>query len=141
MAGGTPWWKDAVVYQIYPRSFMDSNGDGIGDLNGITSRLDHLQVLGIDTIWLSPHFDSPNADNGYDIRDYRSIMKEFGTMADFDTMLASMNARGIRLMMDLVVIMGKGMNRGIKSAGFVAVKLQHSPFRCAARSLQRHFTH
>ena len=65
-----PWWKDAVVYQIYPRSFMDSNGDGIGDLNGITSRLDHLQVLGVDTIWLSPHFDSPNADNGYDVRDY-----------------------------------------------------------------------
>lgn len=99
----TPWWKDAVVYQIYPRSFMDSNGDGIGDLNGITSRLDHLQLLGVDTIWLSPHFDSPNADNGYDIRDYRKVMAEFGTMDDFDRMLAAMTERGMRLVLDLVV--------------------------------------
>lgn len=103
MAAATPWWKDAVVYQIYPRSFMDSNGDGIGDLNGITSRLDHLQVLGIDTIWLSPHFDSPNADNGYDIRDYRKVMTEFGTMDDFDRMLAAITERGMRLIIDLVV--------------------------------------
>lgn len=103
MVGHTPWWKDAVVYQIYPRSFMDSNGDGIGDLNGITSRLDHLQVLGIDTIWLSPHFDSPNADNGYDIRDYRKVMAEFGTMDDFDRMLAAITERGMRLIIDLVV--------------------------------------
>jgi oligo-1,6-glucosidase len=69
------WWKEAVIYQIYPRSFQDSNGDGIGDLNGITSRLDYLQNLGVNVIWLSPHFDSPNADNGYDIRDYRKVMK------------------------------------------------------------------
>jgi len=103
MAAATPWWKDAVVYQIYPRSFMDSNGDGIGDLNGITSRLDHLQVLGIDTIWLSPHFDSPNADNGYDIRDYRKVMTEFGSMDDFDRMLAAITERGMRLIIDLVV--------------------------------------
>ena len=103
MTQGTPWWKEAVVYQIYPRSFMDSNGDGIGDLNGITDRLDHLQELGIDTVWLSPHFDSPNADNGYDIRDYRRVMAEFGTMDDFDRMLAAMNERGIRLVLDLVV--------------------------------------
>lgn len=103
MTQSTPWWKDAVVYQIYPRSFMDSNGDGIGDLNGITSKLDHLALLGVDTIWLSPHFDSPNADNGYDIRDYRKVMAEFGTMDDFDRMLAGMTERGMRLIIDLVV--------------------------------------
>ena len=96
-------WRKQVAYQIYPRSFADSNGDGIGDLPGITSKLDHLEALGVKIVWLSPIYDSPNDDNGYDIRDYRSIMKEFGTMADFDTMLAQMNARGIRLMMDLVV--------------------------------------
>jgi len=76
------WWKEAVVYQIYPRSFKDSNGDGIGDLKGITSKLDYIKGLGVDVIWLSPMYDSPNADNGYDIRDYRKIMREFGTMAD-----------------------------------------------------------
>ncbi|GAA3763170.1 alpha,alpha-phosphotrehalase [Terriglobus aquaticus] len=97
------WWKEAVVYQIYPRSFQDSNGDGIGDLNGITSRLDYLQKLGINVIWLSPHFDSPNADNGYDIRDYRKVMTEFGTMADFDRMLAGIKQRHMRLIIDLVV--------------------------------------
>lgn len=78
------WWKEAVVYQVYPRSFKDSNGDGIGDLKGITSKLDYLKKLGVNVIWLSPHYDSPNADNGYDIRDYRKVMTEFGTMADFD---------------------------------------------------------
>jgi oligo-1,6-glucosidase len=98
-----PWWKDAVVYQIYPRSFLDTNGDGIGDLPGITARLDYLKDLGVDVAWLSPHFDSPNADNGYDIRDYRQVMAQFGTMADFDAMLAGMRARGIRLIIDLVV--------------------------------------
>jgi oligo-1,6-glucosidase len=98
-----PWWKDAVVYQIYPRSFLDTNGDGIGDLPGITARLDYLKDLGVDVVWLSPHFDSPNADNGYDIRDYRQVMAQFGTMADFDAMLAGMEARGIRLIIDLVV--------------------------------------
>lgn len=98
-----PWWKEATVYQVYPRSFKDSNGDGIGDLNGITEQLDYLQLLGIDVIWLSPHFDSPNADNGYDIRDYRKVMAEFGTMADFDAMLAGMQQRGMRLIIDLVV--------------------------------------
>ena len=97
------WWKESVVYQIYPRSFSDSNGDGIGDLAGITTRLDHLQRLGVDVVWLSPVYRSPNDDNGYDISDYRSIMDEFGRMADFDRMLQAMHARGIRLMMDLVV--------------------------------------
>ena len=97
------WWKQAVVYQVYPRSFKDSNGDGIGDLNGITEKLDYLQNLGINVIWLSPHFDSPNADNGYDIRDYRKVMTEFGTMADFDRMLAGIKQRHMRLIIDLVV--------------------------------------
>src|SRR6201994_1086992 len=97
------WWKEAVVYQIYPRSFQDSNGDGVGDLKGITSRLDYLQQLGVNVIWLSPHYDSPNADNGYDIRDYRKVMSEFGTMADFDKMLAGIKQRHMRLIVDLVV--------------------------------------
>ena len=96
------WWKEAVVYQIYPRSFKDSNGDGIGDIKGITSRLDYLQKLGVNVIWLSPHFDSPNADNGYDIRDYRKVMAEFGTMNDFDDMLAGLKQRHMRLIIDLV---------------------------------------
>ncbi len=97
------WWKEAVVYQVYPRSFKDSNGDGIGDLNGISQKLDYLQQLGINVIWLSPHYDSPNADNGYDIRDYRKIMTEFGTMSDFDRMLAEIKKRHMRLIIDLVV--------------------------------------
>jgi oligo-1,6-glucosidase len=97
------WWKESVVYQIYPRSFMDGNGDGIGDLKGITSRLDYLKDLGIDVIWLSPVYQSPNDDNGYDISNYRDIMDEFGTMADFDEMLEAAHKRGIKIMMDLVV--------------------------------------
>ncbi|VEI19536.1 Oligo-1,6-glucosidase [Serratia plymuthica] len=97
------WWKEAVVYQIYPRSFMDSNGDGIGDLNGITARLDYLQWLGVDTLWICPMYRSPNDDNGYDISDYQAIMTEFGTMADFDRLLAEAHARGMRLILDLVV--------------------------------------
>jgi oligo-1,6-glucosidase len=97
------WWKEAVVYQVYPRSFKDSNGDGIGDIPGITSKLDYLQGLGVNVIWLSPHYDSPNADNGYDIRDYRKVMTEFGTMADFDKMLAGIKQRHMRLIIDLVV--------------------------------------
>jgi len=97
------WWKEAVVYQVYPRSFKDSNGDGIGDIPGITSKLDYLQQLGVKVIWLSPHFDSPNADNGYDIRDYRKVMTEFGTMADFDRMLAAIKQRHMRLIIDLVI--------------------------------------
>lgn len=97
------FWKEAVVYQIYPRSFMDSNGDGIGDLQGIASKLDYLKELGVDVIWLSPVFKSPNDDNGYDISDYRSIMDEFGTMADWERLLAEIHGRGMRLIMDLVV--------------------------------------
>lgn len=97
------WWKKSVVYQIYPRSFMDSNGDGIGDIQGIIEKLDYLRLLGADVIWLSPVYDSPNDDNGYDIRNYQAIMKEFGTMADFDQMLTEVHNRGMKLVMDLVV--------------------------------------
>ena len=97
------WWKESVVYQVYPRSFCDSNGDGIGDLNGITSKLDYLKELGIDVIWLSPVYQSPNDDGGYDISNYQAIMEEFGTMEDFDRMLAAAHERGIKILMDLVV--------------------------------------
>lgn len=97
------WWKEAVIYQIYPRSFADSNGDGIGDLNGITAHLDYLETLGIDVIWLSPVYKSPNDDNGYDISDYRDIMEDFGTMDDFDRLLAEAHRHHIRIVMDLVV--------------------------------------
>ncbi len=97
------WWKRAIFYQIYPRSFMDSNGDGIGDLEGIILKLDYLKQLGIDAIWLSPIYDSPNDDNGYDIRDYYKIMNEFGTMEDFDHLLEEIHDRDMRLIMDLVV--------------------------------------
>ncbi len=95
--------KESVIYQIYPRSFMDSNGDGIGDLQGIISKLDYLKDLGVDVLWLSPIYDSPNDDMGYDIRDYRKIMTEFGTMDDFDQMLDEIHKRGMKLVMDLVV--------------------------------------
>lgn len=97
------WWRKAVIYQIYPRSFMDSDGDGIGDLKGILSKLDYLKELGVDALWLSPIYDSPNDDNGYDIRDYCAIMREFGTMEDFDLLLKAVHDKGMRLIMDLVV--------------------------------------
>lgn len=97
------WWKETIVYQIYPRSFKDSNDDGIGDLNGITEKLDYLHGLGIETLWLNPIFASPNADNGYDISDYRQIMPDFGTMEDFDRLLKETHARGMRLLLDLVL--------------------------------------
>ncbi|HVZ28832.1 MAG TPA: alpha-glucosidase [Asticcacaulis sp.] len=97
------WWKEAVVYQVYPRSFYDSNGDGIGDLRGVVEKLDHIKGLGVDVIWLSPHYDSPNADNGYDIRDYRQMAAEFGSMADFDDLLGAVHAAGMKLIIDLVV--------------------------------------
>ncbi len=99
----TDWWKESVVYQIYPRSFADANGDGIGDLQGVIGRLDYLSELGVDVVWLSPVYKSPNDDNGYDISDYHEIMDEFGTMQDWQELLAGMHARGIKLVMDLVV--------------------------------------
>ncbi|MDJ0331429.1 alpha-glucosidase [Planococcus sp. S3-L1] len=97
------WWKEAVVYQIYPRSFNDSNGDGMGDLNGITAKLDYLDELGITIIWICPIYQSPNIDNGYDVSDYQAIMEEMGTMADFDRLLEEVHKRGMRLILDLVV--------------------------------------
>ena len=97
------WWQRAVVYQIYPKSFQDSNGDGIGDLPGITSRLPYLAKLGVDVIWLSPVYASPMDDNGYDISDYRAIAPVFGTMEEFDVMLETAHSLGIKIVMDLVV--------------------------------------
>ncbi|WP_041332958.1 alpha-amylase family glycosyl hydrolase, partial [Bacillus subtilis] len=97
------WWKEAVVYQIYPRSFKDSNGDGIGDIQGIRSKLSYIKELGADVIWICPLYDSPNADNGYDIRDYQNILSEFGTMEDFDELLGDIHDLGMKLIMDLVV--------------------------------------
>ncbi|MDF1478527.1 alpha-glucosidase [Leifsonia sp. H3M29-4] len=98
-----PWWRDAVVYQVYPRSFADSDGDGVGDLRGIIDHLDHLAELGVDVIWLSPIYASPHDDNGYDISDYRAIDPAFGTLADFDDLLEAVHERGMKLVMDLVV--------------------------------------
>lgn len=97
------WWKESIAYQVYPRSFMDSNGDGIGDLKGVTSKLDYLKELGIDVIWLSPMYKSPNDDNGYDISDYQDIMDEFGDMADFDELLKEVHNRDMKLILDLVI--------------------------------------
>lgn len=97
------WWKEAIIYQLYPRSFMDSDGDGIGDLKGIISKLDYIKSLGVTAVWLNPIYTSPNDDNGYDVSDYRNIMKDFGTMEDFDALLKGMHDRGLKLIMDLVV--------------------------------------
>jgi oligo-1,6-glucosidase len=99
----TDWWKSAVVYQIYPRSFADSNGDGVGDILGITSRLDYLVDLGIDVVWLSPVYASPMDDNGYDISDYQDVDSIFGTLEDLDRLIAGLHERGIKIVMDLVV--------------------------------------
>ena len=118
------WWQDAAVYQIYPRSFYDSNGDGIGDLKGITAKLDYIKSLGIDIIWSCPFFVSPWADGGYDVADYRSIAPEFGTMEDFDEMIAGIHARGMRFMMDFV-----GNHTSDEHAWFQeALKSKDSPY-------------
>lgn len=101
-AAGAEWWRDAVIYQVYPRSFADGNGDGIGDLPGVTARLDHLERLGVDAVWLSPFYRSPQKDAGYDVADYRDIDPLFGTLADFDEMLAAAHARGLKIIVDLV---------------------------------------
>ncbi len=102
-AAKTDWWKEAIVYQIYPRSFKDTDGDGVGDLAGIIEKLDYIQDLGVTAVWLNPIYSSPNDDNGYDVSDYRGIMADFGTMEDFDRMLSGMHERGIKLIMDVVV--------------------------------------
>ena len=96
------WWERGIIYQIYPRSFMDSNGDGIGDLSGIRSKLDYLQWLGVDAIWISPIYPSPMADFGYDVSNYTDIDPIFGSLADFDALLADVHARGMKLLLDYV---------------------------------------
>ncbi len=113
------WWRKSVVYQVYPRSFMDANGDGIGDLRGIIEKLEYIQELGADVIWLSPVYDSPNDDNGYDIRDYRAIMEEFGTMGDFDELLSEVHKREMKLVMDLVVNHTSDEHECSKPTGFL----------------------
>ena len=110
------WWQETVVYQLYPRSFQDSNGDGVGDLRGIISRLDYLKSLGVGAVWLNPIYASPNDDNGYDISDYRRIQPEFGTMADFDALLRGLHQRGIKLVMDVVVNHSSDEHPWFKSA-------------------------
>src|SRR6202021_1873956 len=102
-ASESTWWKHAVIYEIYPRSFQDSNGDGIGDLNGITQRLDYLQALGVDAIWISPMYPSPQVDFGYDISDYESIDPNYGTLADFDHLQTEAKKRNIRIILDMVL--------------------------------------
>src|ERR1039458_1934235 len=102
-ASGLDWWKNAVIYEVYPRSFQDTNGDGIGDLNGITERLDYLQDLGVDAIWLTPVYPSPHVDFGYDISNYRDIDPQYGTLADFDRLVAEAGKRHIRVIMDMVM--------------------------------------
>jgi oligo-1,6-glucosidase len=97
------WWKEAIIYQIYPRSFSDTDGDGVGDLKGIIEKLDYVKSLGVNAVWLNPIYSSPNADNGYDVSDYRNIMSDFGTLEDFDVMLKGMHQRGVKLIMDVVV--------------------------------------
>ena len=97
------WWKEGVIYQIYPRSFKDTSGNGVGDLQGIIQKLDYIESLGVTMVWLNPIYESPNDDNGYDISDYRAIMKEFGTMTDFDELLQGLHKRNIKLVMDVVV--------------------------------------
>lgn len=120
----TRWYKDAVIYQIYPRSFCDGNGDGVGDIRGIISKLDYIASLGVDAVWLSPVYKSPNDDNGYDISDYRDIMEEFGTLDDWKEMLDGMHARGIKLIMDLVV-----NHTSDEHAWFVESRNKYSEYR------------
>ena len=97
------WWRDGVIYQIYPRSFADSNGDGIGDLQGIQSKLDYLVELGVDALWLSPIYPSPDVDFGYDVADYTDVDPKYGTLADFDALVEAAHQRGLRIVMDLVL--------------------------------------
>ena len=121
-----PWWSNAVVYQIYPRSFQDTNGDGLGDLKGITSRLDYLADLGVDVLWLSPVYRSPQDDNGYDISDYRDIDPLFSTLDDMDELLAEAHKRGLKIVMDLVVnhdLRRARVVRGVEGQGRPARRL------------------
>ena len=119
------WWQSSVVYQIYPRSFQDSNGDGIGDIPGITKRLPYIRELGADVIWLSPVYQSPNDDNGYDISDYQAINPEFGTMEEFDEMLQTAHSLGLKIVMDLVVNHTSDEHRWFREA----LKGKDNPYR------------
>ena len=119
------WWKEAVVYQVYPRSFKDSNGDGVGDLKGMIEKLDYIKSLGVTVVWLNPIFASPNDDNGYDISDYEAIMKEFGTMEDFDALLKGMHERKIKLVLDLVANHSSDEHRWFQEAK----KSRDNPYR------------
>ena len=110
------WWHKSVVYQIYPRSFYDSNGDGIGDIQGILQHIDYIKKLGVDVIWLCPVYDSPNDDNGYDIRDYEAVMSEFGTMADLENLIRECEKRDIKIIMDIDTYMTKNMKRQQKNS-------------------------
>ena len=121
----TNWYKDAIIYQIYPRSFCDANNDGLGDIPGIISKLDYLKELGVNCVWLSPVYDSPQEDNGYDISNYKDIYKPFGTLEDFKVMLDEMHKRGIRLIMDLVVNHTSNEHPWFKSA----ISSKDSPYR------------
>lgn len=125
MRGGTvglEWWRSANVYQIYPMSFCDSNGDGIGDVPGIISKLDYLRDLGVDVLWLSPIYASPNKDNGYDISDYRALDPRYGTMDDMDALLQGVKERGMKLVMDLVVNHSSSFVRPISSFLFTCLR-------------------
>lgn len=115
------WWKEAVAYEIYPRSFKDSNGDGIGDIQGIIEKLDYLQDLGIDIIWVCPIYQSPNDDNGYDISDYKAILSDFGTMEDFEALLSAVHKRGMKLIMDLVIIIPRMNMNGLLSPNLLRI--------------------
>ena len=119
------WWKEGVVYQVYPRSFKDSNNDGIGDLQGLVSKLDYIKSLGVDIIWVCPIYKSPNDDNGYDVSDYRDIMDEFGVMQDFDRLLEGVHARGMRILMDLVANHSSDEHTWFQEAR----KSKHNPYR------------
>jgi alpha-glucosidase len=136
-----PWWKHAVIYEIYPRSFQDSNGDGMGDLSGITSRLDSLKDLGIDAIWITPFYPSPQIDYGYDIADYVSIDPEYGTMADFDRLVSEAKKRNIRVILDYVMNHTSDQHawfkasRSSKDNPTRLVCLERWQRRCAAKQL------
>ena len=119
-AAARDWWKNAVIYEIYPRSFQDSNGDGIGDLNGITQRLDYLKELGVDAIWLTPVYPSPQVDFGYDISDYKNIDPQYGTLADFDRLVAEAGKRHIRIVMDMVMNHTSDQHKWFIAVAFVA---------------------
>ena len=133
-ADGHPWWQHAVFYELYPRSFADSNGDGIGDLNGITSRLDYLQGLGVDAVWLTPCYPSPQVDFGYDVSDYEAIDPMYGTLRDFDRLLREAHKRGIRIVMDFVLNHTSDQHRCIDGCCTSGIPTGHCSMAPTSRS-------